>query len=300
MASLHVKVRLIKFKAQLKLVESIRLIDQTECFYFPPEYQFVCQHKKFQKIEFENYRQAPFKLNSKEYLDYFEPISRRFRFNGVQLFSEPEYRSYVRRHEQRINNLFDEHLHLKSACACVQKYTPKQIKRTAKCDPQQVTDIIVDVSSGFRYADIADKYKITTKTIQNLVRKWKQKRLAKSPRRIGYTALTKYHQEEILSFVHNHPDSTFLNIKRALRLRCSIKSIRVFLRKQKIRSFISLERPELFPIHVKLRDRFAEMMSQVSKTSIEKLVFTDEKTMQNRGNGRVRVLRKRGEGWKPR
>ena len=142
---------------------------------------------------------------------------------------------------------------------------------------------------------MCDAFKRTPTTIKAYRRKFRSGQQPPPPKRQPqFTSLTFYQQQSILNHIEHQPFITFAEIKRALNLDCQIATIRSFLLASGFRSFFTREDLLISEHNLNRRITFAEKMSMLSQSLINRIVFADEKTLYNTYSGRVRVIRRRG------
>lgn len=233
------------------------------------------------------------KLDQTEFECYFDCLTSKLRFNGQPLLTEIDYQKHLP-FSAEVLKLFEEHERCPICTASYQK--KRELRKRKKVDRQDLCDIVADVATGRRYEDICKRYKVSKTTIKNINSRRRLKQLNRRSRSIGPTALSKFDQCRLISLVEESPFNRVTEIKQRLQLTASPQTITRFLRQNGYSLHTPIERPFLFPHHVRQRDSFAKLIKDVDQEIIDRLVFTDEKTIHNVHIGKVKVIRKRGKG----
>lgn len=298
MAFLNLNVNYIK-KDNVHLIERIKKIDSNDWYYFHPEDQFLCNHiDKFKNYlpNFKQHKEVKLKLNSRE-IDHYYNRSGIFHFKNTDLYDEKAYKKL------KIDSLsIEQHLE----CCSYNKIKfhsnrkiKKPIRKRKKLTKNEIISIAFDLGNGFCQSSICNQHNITPGSLRPIKKSIKSKsNYLKNKKKLKSTikCLTKSEQEDILEIMNDKPLISLIDIKNKLGLKCSLNSIRKFLKLNKISKFVAKERPFLYQHHVNLRDKFVKQMVNVSRDVIDTIVFTDEKTVQSYSNAKIKLYRKRGLG----
>ena len=103
--------------------------------------------------------------------------------------------------------------------------------------------------------------------------------------------------DKLVEYAMKFPSATLANLKSRFKLSYHLSSISTILRKHGLRTYVGKQNKPLTKAHKMKRIKFAEHHANLD---FDQVIFTDEKTVQNFFNGRVRVRRLRGQGWKSR
>ena len=295
MAFLYVKAKYLRV-GDCKLLEAIKLDDRSDFMYLKPSEQFLCkQIEKFRNPQDFVKRFHQFlKLNSTEYPTYYDVQSKRLKF-GDYLWSEEQYIEFSKANRVEIDQLRKDHSGCPICCSAFQPVQPKRAKRP-RMDTQAICEVVADLVNGYKYDDIKKERKVSASTIKSIRKRFKAGQLNPKKRAIGITSINRTEQKQVLDLVRRAPFTPMQSIIGELNLRCSSRSLSRFLKRNKLASFIAIDRPQLFRNHLKLRTDFASLVSKLPKSTIDRFVFTDEKTIHNSSTGRIRVIRKRGRG----
>lgn len=296
MAYLNLKANYLRF-GELKLLSSIKVnLPNASWFYLKPADQFICGHlSKFQNLpDFKRRHQRILKLDSDEFPGYYDYATGRLIFNGYDLLSECEYDLLHRANETEI---FEFH---RNCSVCTANFQPKRsIRKRERVDSQVIADIVHDVATGVRYADIQLEYRVSSTTIKNINSARRNKQLSGRGRRRVYDtrAISDEEKAKIIKLAEDEPFTKLVDIKRRLQLSASMWAIRCFLKRNGLSLHTPIERPYLYAHHVEARDRFANLVHGLDQDIVNRIVFTDEKTIYNVHSGKVKVIRKRGHGF---
>lgn len=297
MAYLNLKANFSR-SGDLKLLKAIKLnLPGAEYFFLKPSDQFICGHlDKFQNLPDFNLRhQRILKLDCNEYPAYYDIATSRLVFNGYDLLSESDYLQFHRLNESEAINL-----HPSDCSVCTAKFQPKRsIRKRERLDTQDIGDIIHDVASGRRYEEIKKQYQVSSTTIKRINSARRNKQLSRRGRRRVYetTAISAGEKAKIIKLAEDEPFTKLVDIKRRLQLTASMWAIRCFLKRNGLSLRTPIERPYLYRHHVEARDHFANLLQGLDKEVINRIVFTDEKTIYNIHSGKVKVIRKKGRGF---
>ena len=105
--------------------------------------------------------------------------------------------------------------------------------------------------------------------------------------------------EDLLEKSNRQPFATLEELRFQCQLPCHLSRVSTILVKAGLRSFVAkLKNPLTIAAKTK-RIKFVKSIAQRNeKLEFDRVVFTDEKTVQNFFNGRAKVRRYRGQGWK--
>lgn len=99
-------------------------------------------------------------------------------------------------------------------------------------------------------------------------------------------------------FVEN-PSKTYPEAIAEMNWPCSTSFISSLLNRNKIRAFNAPKKPFLSEKHLQQRTVFSETTSAWTLENWQKVIFSDEKTLQSHPNGRVKIKRVRGFKFNP-
>ena len=152
-------------------------------------------------------------------------------------------------------------------------------------------------ATSIKINDLALKYGVSRQIIYKLKNVWKNERRVTPAIRQGYTPKVKPDKiKKLIEFANRHPFHTLAQLKSQFDLPYGLSNISNILMKHGLHSFVAKLKDPLTKKSKELRIKFA---NDNEKLNFGRVVFTDEKTVQNFYNGRARVRRPRGEGWKP-
>lgn len=110
-----------------------------------------------------------------------------------------------------------------------------------------------------------------------------------------HTSITPYNQSQILEYNQQNPFDKPKEIKRELRLDCSDNTVMNVLSKSDVKCYIAVTQPLINAVRFDLKKRWAIIMNKLNQSDWNQIVFSDEKTLQNFNNGKIKVYRKRNE-----
>lgn len=292
MSRFIINVGFIKLN-DIKFCLKIKLNDQDEWYYFHPNHQIMCLHiDKFRTIyDFKKYKTASFNLRLSEFKIYFNLDSNRFKFKDHELLTEESYRNY---HNEIDQAKLIQHYQMCKLCKYV--HIKRSIRKRKKLTSHEKLQLIHDVGMGYSKKSLSEEFTISSETIRKQKNKLKfnDQPYVKSIKQ--FTSITKLEQTKILSYIKDYPFDTLYELKRNLRLQCCRSSIRNFLRSNGVRAYLAQRSLYHLPNHINMRRIFCEEVLNFTDHHWRLVVFSDEKTLQNFHNGRIRVYRKRKLG----
>lgn len=292
MSFLKVKVHFIK-ENKIKLLEKIKVDKKgnDKYFYFHPEDQFLCSHANLVKKipNFKNFLTVSYVLNHPHYLDYLNS-DYEFEFNNRRLFNEIEYKEFFN-NNSIISDLVSEHSNC-LICKSEAVLVKKEIRKRKKLSSQNLMDISHDL--GVRYKDwkILKHYNISKTTLLK-IKKNRKNQFKKTRSKSSISSLTSLEQDSIINLVKSDPfqfNNPF-KIKNFLKLKCHPQTIRNLLRKNDFNLRVVQEIPYLTPLNLKLKEKFCNLVKDLSAEEWFPVVFTDEKIIQSFNNCKYRVFR---------
>ena len=184
----------------------------------------------------------------------------------------------------------------------VRKYTP--INQYPKLNPDQRA-MIVDLKrqqefgvQNWNNSSIAREVKCDPKTVRNVWKKWNESKRVTSVKQTGpKPILTGQQRNRLLmaskvkpfAFARELRDDPQLSLQRI-----SLSTVKRELRKMGLTAFIAKLKNELQQCHMTARKAFAEDRKEFDW---KRVVFSDEKTLQNFYSRRTWVRRPRGQAW---
>ena len=150
---------------------------------------------------------------------------------------------------------------------------------------------------SFKVDDLATKYRVSRQAIYNVKKVWEREGRVTTAQRPGFKPKVKPEKiKELIEYAHRRPFDTLAELKDVFKLPYSISNISAILIKHGLRSYVAKLKN---PLTKRAKDRRIKFANDNEKLNFDRVVFTDEKTVQNFYNGRARVRRVRGEGWNP-
>ena len=144
---------------------------------------------------------------------------------------------------------------------------------------------------------LASKYGVSKQSIYKVQKVWDQEHCVSAAVRPGFTPKVNPEKiKELIEFAHRHPFATLAQLKTKFDLPYGISNISAILVKHGLRSFVAKLKN---PLTKQAKDKRVKFATNNKSLEFGRVVFTDEKTVQNFYNGSARVRRFRGDGWKP-
>ena len=145
---------------------------------------------------------------------------------------------------------------------------------------------------------LADRYGVSRQAIYDVKRVWKtERRVTSKPPPGQKCKINEDLMDQVVLYAASHPFDSLAAIKNLFNLPYHLSSISMMLIKFGLRSYVAKLKNPLVMATKRKRINFANRNRNLD---FDQVVFTDEKTVQNFFNGKVRVRRLRGEGWEDR
>lgn len=283
------EIRLIK-QNNLILVEKIKLDSENQYHYFTNNCRLICLHLvKFRKINFKKFKTLKFNLSASEFKIYFD---KRYRFNNIDLIPELKYENQPL--SETDTKLYEIHLNNCEHCQYVHK--PKSIRKRKKLNIQDKMKLASYIGGNQLNKSIMRSLDISKQTVNIYKRKLNESYTEeKKVKTNHHSSVTSIDQKKILDHNINHPFDYPTKIKRELKLNCSRDTVRNVLAKSDVKSYLAKEEPLVNSNQFNLKKRWCQITKNLKPNEWNQIIFTDEKTLQNFHNGKVKVYRKRGE-----
>ena len=164
-----------------------------------------------------------------------------------------------------------------------------------KLTPEDRCEILLAIQNNARRNDLALHYGISRQAIYDVERIWKTERRITDKPKAGPKPV--YDQNEIQKFVdysEKHPFATLAEIKSKFSLSYQLPRISTILRKRGLKTCVAKLKN---PLTKKAKENRIKFANDYNSLNFDRVVFSDEKTVQNFCNGRVQVRRLRGKGY---
>lgn len=167
-----------------------------------------------------------------------------------------------------------------------------------KLSPEDRTEILLALQGPSKKASVtalADHYRVSRQAIYNVEQMWKnERRVTFKPPPGMKCKIDEEMVDRVVIYSASHPFATLAEIKNLFKLPYHLSSLSMMLTKVGLKTHVAkLKNPLVRATKLK-RITFATTNSNLD---FSKVVFTDEKTVQNYYNGRAKVRRRRGTAW---
>ena len=165
-----------------------------------------------------------------------------------------------------------------------------------KLSPNDRAEILLTLQDKQLTAlQLALKFGVSARAIYNVKKTWDEERRVTPAKRPGFKPKVKAEKtQELVKYANSHPYATLAELKDKFDLPYQLLNISMILKKHGLRCFVAKKK---HPLTKKAKDARIKFVKDNEKLDCDKVVFTDEKTVQNFFNGRARVRRLRGQVW---
>ena len=169
-----------------------------------------------------------------------------------------------------------------------------------KLSAEDRCEILLALQQKISPTVLKDKYGVSRQAIYDVRNMWNKERRVTTKKKPGpKRKVTQAMIEDLLEKANCQPFATLAELRFQCGLPCHLSWISTILIKAGLRSFVAkLKNPMTKAAKLKRIEFVKTCMQQNEKLDFGQVVFTDEKTIQNFFNGRARVRRFRGQGWK--
>ena len=150
-------------------------------------------------------------------------------------------------------------------------------------------------AEGKPIASICEELDRDETTVRRWLNRWTEERLVDARPRTGRPKkISESEEAKMLCFLHTHQTATLREIKSAIGLTCSLRTIDDYLTANKVRSFNAPLKPSHFPHHLQARLSFARFFQKWSLAKWQRVIFSDESSFKNHRSCSRKVWRMRG------
>lgn len=220
-----------KYK-EINLLDKIKVEGDDFFYYFPYNLRLVCNHlsKMIKIYDFKKFKTFKVNLNEEEFRLYYDKYSSSFKFKGVQLLNEKQFK------ESTISSevLFSYELHRTTCSICKTVYQPKQIKKRKKLSHSEQLQLAKYIGSKAVNKSIMKEFDLSKEAIRKFKKKLNQPQLPRQLKRpYQPTSITEYEQDSILNYNDLNPFHSSKRIKINLNLKCHHRTISNMLKKKR-------------------------------------------------------------------
>ena len=163
------------------------------------------------------------------------------------------------------------------------------------CSLAEKIRMIEMMAEGKPIASICEELDRDEMTVRRWLKRWTEERSVDARPRTGRTRkISDLEQAKMLVFLQTHQTATLREIKSAIGLTCSVRTIDDYLKGNKIHTFNAPLKPSHFPHHLKARLSFARFFQKWSLAKWERVIFSDESSFKNHRSCTRKVWRMRG------
>lgn len=167
-----------------------------------------------------------------------------------------------------------------------------------KLTPENKCEIILQLQNNVKHVDLANFFGVSRQTIYNVEKVWNnERRITDLPKKRRPLTHEMKQIDKMVEFAMRFPSATLADLKSRFKLSYHLSTISTILRKHRLRTYAAKLYKPLTKVHKRNRVTFAKDHQNLN---FDRVIFSDEKTVQNFFNGRVRVRRLRGQGWRSR
>lgn len=132
-------------------------------------------------------------------------------------------------------------------------------------------------------------------TVGRWLTRWTQESSTDVRRRCGRKRkISELQEAKMLVFLQTHQTATVREIKFALRLTCSMRTVDDYLKANKVHQFKAPLKPSHFPCHLQARLSFAKFVKNWLLSKWARVIFSDESSFRNHRSCARNVWRPRG------
>lgn len=165
---------------------------------------------------------------------------------------------------------------------------------------QERNKILFMLGQNKNTSEIARDIQRSRKTVKYVIKKFRETGLTSRRRGSGReVTFDDEFRSKVLEYFVINPMKTYPEAIQENSWTCSKSWISKFLKQHNIRAFVAPKKPALSDEHVLQRHTFATITSDWTLEHWQKVIFSDEKTIQSYANGRVKIKRVRGAAFDP-
>ena len=170
-----------------------------------------------------------------------------------------------------------------------------QVESTKHCSVNEKIRMIQMKASGEPIASISEEVNRNESTIRRWLSRWEDESSIDVRRRCGRKRkISELEEAKMLVFLQTNCSATVREIKHAIGLSCSLRTIDDYLKANKVRSFNAPLKPSHFPHHLAAGLSFAKFFKNWSFSKWQKVIFSDESSFKNHRSCARKVWRMRG------
>lgn len=157
-----------------------------------------------------------------------------------------------------------------------------------KLSPNDRAEILLALQSKQMTAiQLSLKFRVSARAIYDVKKTWDNERRITPAKRPGFKPKVKPEKiKELVAYANLHPYATLAELKNKFDLPYRLSNISIILKKHGLRCYVAKKKD---PLTKKAKESRIKFVEENEKLDFDKVVFTDEKTVQNFYNGKARV-----------